>query len=128
VFTAWAGQPARWRPLPAIGEMGDSPHSRAARENAWRAAVNTPIQGQAADYATASLWPIIEWIDEDAVPAAVVCTVHDSIVLEVREDCVQEVAWNVRRVMTGHASGDVPLAVDFKSGSTWGSMKELKVS
>jgi DNA polymerase I len=116
-LTYWNGRIARKRLLWHIADGDDS-----IRVHNEHAAVNTPVQGSAADYTLASLDAIVEWIQRDAVPSRVVLTVHDSIVQEVAREAVDEVIWNTRRIMVGWPSGDVPLAVDFEVGESWGSL------
>ena len=54
--------------------------------------------------------------------AKVVLAVHDSIMMEVREDMLDEVAWTVKGIMTSWESAGVPLVVDQKAGKSWGSL------
>ena len=121
-WTWWNGNRGRRRPLPRIAS-----HEQGVRENAERSSWNTPIQGTAAEYMTASFHPIVTWLLEDKVPAKVVCTVHDSIIFEVRDDALEEVAWQAKRILTSHPSMGVPLKVDAKVGQAWGSLKEYHV-
>ena len=123
-WTMWKNGRARWRPLWAIGESGADDATRRRRATAERGTWNTSIQGEAADYVTATLWPLVQWVEDNFVPARVVLTVYDSILVEVRDDCVEEVALAMRRLMTGWDHGDVPLVVDFKVGQAWGSMTD----
>jgi uracil-DNA glycosylase family 4 len=88
---------------------------------------NTPVQGTAADFMTASLWPLCAWILETKVPARMVATVHDSLLVEVRKDKAEEVARKMREVLLSHDSAGVPLKVDFKMGDRYGSMKEFEL-
>lgn len=89
---------------------------------------NTPVQGTAAHYTNASLWPIVRWILKYNIQARVVCTVHDSIMLELREIELERVAAHVREVMTGHFLGEVPILVDAKIGPAWGEMVDHKLA
>ena len=96
------------------------------RSNAENAAINSPIQGTASEYCLASLVDIVRWIKEEKIPAKVVIPVHDSVMVEVREDYLTEAAFCVRSMMQGHYSGDVPLVVDQKVGLNWGDLEKLK--
>lgn len=119
VYVYWQMAEANWRALPAIMEQGDE--ARGRRRNAENAAWNTPVQGSAAHFATASLLPIQREFDAEGLDAELVLTVHDSIMAEVRDDQIAEAAAIMRQVMTGWDNGPVLLEVDFKTGKAWGS-------
>ena len=123
VFTWWNGHAmARWRELPAINDQTEEGFG--ARINAENAAVNTPIQGLAADIVTASLYPIVHRFHKEGVNAQLVNTVHDSVMVNVALEDLPRAARIMREVMTGHNTMGFPLAVDMKSGPRWGSMSE----
>ena len=84
------------------------------------------MQGTANEFCLQSLIAKDEWLAVSRFPARLVLTVHDSIMAEVREDVVAEYIGESRRLMTSWNSGDVPLAVDFAVGKSWGSMRKLK--
>lgn len=118
-WTLWDGQLARRRNLWKIAD-----HDDGARINAENSAVNTPIQGTASDYCVASLAAAIQWILDEGIPAKLVLAVHDSLLLEVDECAVDEVADGVRQIMSGWPSGAVPLVVDVEEGDRWGSLEK----
>ena len=117
----WDGEPALRRPLHKIADPDE-----AIRKHAENEAVNTPVQGTAANFMTASIPMIVDWILEESVPAKVVLTVHDSVMLEVRERYLDEVAERVRQIMCGHNSNGVVIDVEAKYGAAWGVMKDYK--
>ena len=99
------------------------------RSHAERQAVNTPIQAKANEYTYVSLVEIVRWIDDEGVPAKVVLTVHDSIVLEVRKDARARVLREVPRIMCGWGGmGGVPVKVDVSEGESWGSMEDVPLA
>ena len=53
--------------------------------------------------------------------------VHDSLLLEVRDDCLTEVAGKVMSIMTSWPSGGVPLLVEAEAGPSWGDLKKIAV-
>lgn len=122
-WTWWNGERARRRPITKIGSQDEG-----LRKHAERTSWNTPIQGTAAEFCTASLWPIVRAILEDAVPAKVVCTVHDSILIEVRDDAIDEIAALVHNVMTGWPSMGVPITVEMKVGKSWGDLHDYHLN
>ncbi len=121
-WTWWNGHRGRCRPIPKIGSQEDG-----LRQHAERTAGNTPIQGTAAEFCTASLPMIVDWMEETGVDAELVGTVHDSVLVLVRDDTVDEAAYNVHRIMTSHNAEKVPIVVDIKVGQNWGSLQKYKL-
>lgn len=119
--TWWEGKPGRSRPLWRIADQDDQ-----MRSNAENASQNTPIQGTASDYCIASLARVVDWIEEEHIPAKLIIPIHDSLMLEVREDYLAEAAYCVRGIMQGHWSDDVLLEVDQKVGPNWGDLQKYK--
>jgi len=120
VETWWDGQPALRRPIYAIGDQDE-----AVRKNGENEAVNTPVQGTAANFMTRSIPMLFDWIAEEGLPARLVLTVHDSVMFEVRASALAEVAHGARRIMLSHNSLGVPLEVEAKYGKTWGAMRDF---
>lgn len=94
--------------------------------------INTPIQSIASDMTLFSLIEISKWLKESKVDARVVMTVHDSIVLEVRDDdsLVKEVARECQRIMATTPQQYIkdcplPFKADAESGYTYGALEEV---
>lgn len=121
VHTYFDGLPARWRPLWNIADIDDS-----AAAGARNAAINTPVQGTSADYMLRSLVEVVDLILSDGIPARVVGTVHDSMMLEIRNDWVEELTEMCVDIMQSWWCGDVPLVADVEKGVKWGGMTEVK--
>lgn len=120
--TWWDGHDARVRRLPDIAGQ-DKDLRLTAERSAW----NTPVQGTAADFTNRSLGMIQEWLDSDPeIPARLVLTVYDSIVVEVRDDYVVEVAATMKAIMESHNSLGVPIVAEFKYGKSWGTLQEVE--
>ena len=118
-WTWWDGERCRRRPLWDIADPDQN--QRITSENS---SFNTPIQGTGSDFCLMSLTAMVQWIIEDAVPAKLVLPVHDSLMIEVDEGCVDEAAYQLKRIMTGWNSNGVPLQVDMDIGYAWGSMQK----
>lgn len=91
-----------------------------------RQAVNSPVQGVASDICLSALVRL--WERLDPAEARPVSIVHDSILLEVREDAVERLAPVIRTTMQeSPIISDIPWAVDLKVGRTLSDtdMKEL---
>ncbi len=99
-------------------------HNRSftVRGNAERMAINAPIQGTAADILKLAMIALDAKLDESF--ARMLLTVHDEIVIEVRENRAQEVAGIVKDTMENIFPIAVPLAVDTHWGRSWYEAKE----
>ena len=94
------------------------------RAGAERIAVNMPIQGTAADILKRAMIDLHAALVERAdLGARMILTVHDELLLEVREESVDEAAALVRDRMANAAALVVPLDVDVGMGKNW---KEAK--
>lgn len=125
VFTWWNGHAeARWRPLYGIAAQGDE--GKGQRFNAENSTINTPIQGLAGDIVTASLWKLVCGLRERDIDARLVNTVHDSMMVEVRIGQELAAARVMKEAILSQNCEGVDLDVDFKMGTSWGSMKEWK--
>lgn len=120
-WTWWLGRPVYARQLYKVHHQGDQ--NRGQKINAENSSFNTPVQGTASFYCLASVTSMVNWILENRIDAKVVATVHDAIVLEVRDDLVGVVARKLHEVMTGWPTNTgVPLDIDMKTGNAWGSL------
>lgn len=83
-----------------------------------RQAVNSPIQGTASDICLSAVCRL--WDALDPSEARLISMVHDSILLEVREDAVDRVAPRVRELMEAAPidTNGVPLVADVKVGAS----------
>ncbi|MGH8133775.1 MAG: DNA polymerase I, partial [Steroidobacteraceae bacterium] len=89
------------------------------RQYAERSAINAPMQGTAADIIKRAMIAVDAWCRRADSPARLIMQVHDELVLEVRNDAVDEVTDAVRGFMVNAASLSVPLRVDVGSGANW---------
>jgi len=93
------------------------------RAFAERTAMNTPIQGSAADIIKAAMIRIHEELRRKNLSSRIILQVHDELVLEVAAPEAEAVAALVREAMETAADLAVPLAVDVKSGRNWAEAK-----
>ena len=105
--------------------LGEELNSRNAkiREFAERAAVNAPLQGSAADLIKMAMIELDKSLTEKNLPAKMLLQVHDELVLEVRNDMLDEVQNVVVEAMELSQPLRVPLKVDVKIGKTWKDSK-----
>lgn len=111
----------RRRPLPGLKAVGEVPGSGwpSAEE---RNAINTPIQGSAADLIKLAMLRLHgAWRDGD-LPAEIILQIHDELVFEVDERDADRAAGTVKEIMEGVGELRVPLAVAVKTGRHWGEL------
>ena len=89
------------------------------RQAAERDAINTPIQGSAADLIKIAMVRIAQAFRDEAVRAKMVLQIHDELVFDVPKDEVEKVSAIVRREMTGAYDFGVPLDVSLGTGANW---------
>ena len=84
-----------------------------------RIAVNTPIQGSAADICKLAMLAIDEEIERRGLGARMLLQVHDELVFEVPEGEVDDAVELIRRHMESACELAVPLVVDIGVGMSW---------
>lgn len=105
--------------------LGEELNSRNAkiREFAERAAINAPLQGSAADLIKMAMNRLYDSLKRKNLPAKMLLQVHDELVLEVRNDALDETQKMVLDAMELDQPLKVPLKVDVKIGKTWKDSK-----
>ncbi|HUA35387.1 MAG TPA: DNA polymerase I [Candidatus Binataceae bacterium] len=93
-----------------------------ARAQAERIAINTPIQGSAADLIKIAMIRVDAEFKKQELDSRLLLQVHDELLIEVRKERLQEAAALAKREMEGVAEMKVPLRADVKSGSNWAEM------
>ncbi|MEZ6186271.1 MAG: DNA polymerase [Planctomycetota bacterium] len=104
----------RRRPLPDIRAT-----RRLARSNAERMAINTPIQGSAADIIKIAMVAIDRRLAASDLDAHMLLQVHDELVFECPASQQDALVALVREEMQGAFPLAVPLKVDVGAGRTW---------
>ncbi len=90
-----------------------------ARGAAERDAINTPIQGSAADLIKIAMVRVDRALKERRLRTKMVLQIHDELVFDAPEDEVDEVVELARREMTGAYDFGVPLEVGVGVGRSW---------
>lgn len=106
----------RRRPLPEL-QSADG-RVRAQAENA---AVNSPVQGSAADLMKVAMLRVQEALDASGLRARMLLQVHDELVFECPAEEAEALGALARRCMEGAMQLDVPLRVDVGVGPDWES-------
>ena len=97
----------------------------AIRSAAERAAFNFPIQGTAADILKKAMIELYALLQKKYPAAKLVLSVHDELVCEVAQKDSEKLASDLKKVMEGVFSLDVPLTVDVAMGTNWRDLKPL---
>lgn len=92
---------------------------RGVAQAAERTAINTPIQGSAADLIKMAMVAIDRRLAEERLPATMILQVHDELVFEVAEPEREGAADLIRAEMEGVYPLKVPLRVDVGWGRNW---------
>jgi DNA polymerase-1 len=108
----------RERPIPDINSRNPN-----ARGFAERTAVNTPLQGTAADLIKLAMIRIDREICSRNLQAKMLLQVHDELIFEAPPDEVDVLRPLVKKEMEGVHSLDVPLVVDVGIGENWRDAK-----
>jgi len=93
--------------------------NRMIRAESERMAINTPIQGTAADLIKKAMIRIHERLSEEKLKSRLLVQVHDELLFEVLEEELPQVSALVKEEMEGVHRLDVPLKVDMKTGRNW---------
>lgn len=84
-----------------------------------RVAMNSPIQGTAADLIKLAMLRVEKALAEAGLAAKLILQVHDELIIEAPEAEAEEAAAILRREMEGAVSLAVPLTVEVSTGRTW---------
>ena len=108
----------RRRELPAIKSRNFN-----QRMLAERMAMNTPIQGTAADVIKLAMIAAYRKLREAGVKSRILLQVHDELVLEVKESELETVQAILHEAMEHVVSLSVPLSIDVHWGRNWAEAK-----
>ena len=99
-----------------------SNRNKTVKMSAERVAVNTPIQGSAADIMKRAMIDLADALRERGLQTRILLQVHDELILESPPNEVDEVSELLRATMASAVSLSVPLQVSVETGSSWGEM------
>ncbi|MBO08736.1 MAG: hypothetical protein CL478_10800 [Acidobacteria bacterium] len=94
-------------------------HQRSVQSFGERIAVNTPVQGTAADMIKRAMVNLHRRLSDEGSGAEMIIQVHDELVLEIPEDEVEMAVTMVREEMENAIELDVPLVVEVGWGANW---------
>lgn len=105
---------SRRRQLPDINSRNFN-----LRSFAERTAINTPIQGSAADIIKLAMVGLHRRLTEEGFRSRMLLQVHDELIFEAVQEELADLKRVVREEMEGAATLQVPLVVDIKVGPNW---------
>jgi DNA polymerase-1 len=107
----------RQRPIPEINAK--NPMLRAAAE---RLAVNTPLQGTAADLIKIAMIQVDSLLKQEEL-GYMLLQIHDELLFEAPDPQIHPLSTKVKTIMESVMKLKVPLEVDISIGKNWGSVK-----
>jgi DNA polymerase-1 len=108
----------RKRPLPEIDSS-----IPAIRKSAERMAMNTPLQGTAADLIKMAMIKIEELIKGHGDEIKMLLQIHDELIFEIKKDKINFYSPKIKAIMEGVLKLRVPILVDESRGNNWGDLK-----
>lgn len=106
-----------------FGRRRNIPELKATNKNlrafGERVAMNSPIQGTAADVIKIAMINVSRALKEDGIDAKLIMQVHDELIVEAREDCADRAAEILVREMENAVKVSVPLIADCGIGRSW---------
>lgn len=97
--------------------------NRTIKANAERMAINSPIQGTAADIIKLAMIEVDRRLMDGSFEATMLLQVHDELIFEVREDHADKLAKMVKEVMESVVDLTIPLRVDVGIAKNWYELK-----
>jgi DNA polymerase-1 len=100
--------------------------NRLVRQEAERSAINTPLQGTAADIIKKSMLEAEAALAQAGLSAALLLQIHDELLFEVPVAELAPTARIVRQVMESVVHLEAPLMVEIRTGANWGELNRLE--
>jgi DNA polymerase-1 len=100
-------------------------HNIAVRQFAQRQAINTPVQGSAADLMKLAMIHVQRQMEEKKFASTMIMTVHDELVFDAVKSEREELIKLVRREMETPLALSVPIKVSVKLGANWLEAEEV---
>lgn len=104
----------RIRPIPEL-----SSSNFMQRNFGERAAMNSSIQGTAADIIKIAMVRVSRRLRENNLKSRLILQIHDELLIETKKEEVEQVYQILQDEMTGAVSLSVPLNIDIEEGNTW---------
>ncbi len=95
------------------------------KQFAQRQAINTPVQGSAADLIKLAMINVAKEMEDKQFQSAMIITVHDELVFNIKKDELADMTTLVREKMENSFSLSIPIKVSIKAGTNWLDMEEV---
>ena len=90
------------------------------KEFGKRVAMNTPIQGSAADIMKLAMIQVDKYLKKYQSKCKMICQIHDELLFEVHESVVEEVKDGIKNIMENVIpNSQIPLKVSYAIGNNW---------
>jgi len=96
--------------------------NRTERQAEQRIAINTPIQGSAADIVKIAMIRVTEALEEHALKTRLLLQVHDELIFEAPEEEADAASKLIRDTMEKAVDLGVPLRVNLERAKSWGDI------
>ena len=100
----------------------DSPN-KSIREFYERTAINTPIQGTAADLIKMAMIEIHSKMESLKLTSGLILQIHDELIFEIPEPELERRRVIIKEIMENILKLSIPLKVNFKTGHRWGELE-----
>ncbi len=95
----------------------------AVKRSAERMAINTPIQGTAADLIKIAMINAAKFLKGKQDEARLLLQVHDELIFEIKEGKISDYTPQLKKIMEEAAKLSVPVIVEENIGDNWGELK-----
>jgi len=102
--------------------LGIDSRNKTEQQAAQRVAVNTPIQGSAADIVKIAMIRVQRMLEREMPEVKMLLQVHDELIFEAPERLVESAMARIKDEMEGAVRLDVPLRVSIETATSWGDM------
>ena len=93
------------------------------RQFGARAAMNTPIQGTAADIMKIAMLKVYRRLKEEHLSANIILQIHDELLIEAKEEEKEQVKKVLKECMENAVQLDIPLKVETSEATNWYDVK-----
>lgn len=89
------------------------------RQFGARVAMNTPIQGTAADIIKIAMIDVYRKLKENNLKSKLILQVHDELIIETKDEEIEKVRNILKTSMENACKLEIPLKVEIHEGKTW---------
>ena len=104
----------RRRPIPEL-----SAKNKNLQAFGERVAMNSPIQGSAADIIKIAMIGVHKALKDAGIDAKLILQVHDELIIECNKNCIEQASKILREQMEGAVKTVVPLTAEVSVGENW---------